>query len=292
MRRIPVVMRCTRVETMNSLLRRSLTLGLVAGATAVASCAISTQRELELGRQYAEEVNRQLPIVEDAAINRYMNDLGNRIQRQPGTRDIPYTFYVVNIDQVNAFAIPGGYVYINRGLIEKSASLAELAGVVAHEIGHVEARHSVEQLERMQTAQAGLAVATILLGEPPQGVAGAAVQVGAQAYFAHHSRQAELEADSLAVRLLPAAGIDPDGVVTFFRKLMDERERTPTALEQWFSTHPLTEERIARVEELMAELSIPAGLQSTSRAYRTFEARVSQLPPPPEAFRQNEGDGP
>ena len=280
----------TRVAIMTPLLRRTLTLGLVAGATAIGSCAVSTQQELELGRQYAAEVNEQLPIVEDAAISRYINTLGTRIQQQPGTRQIPYRFYVVNIEQINAFAIPGGHVYVNRGLIERSADLAELAGVVAHEIGHVEARHGVEQMERMQAAQAGLAVATILLGEQPEGVAGAAVQVGAQAYFAHHSREDEFEADSLAVRLLPGAGIDPDGVVDFFQKLLEEREREPSALEQWFSTHPLTEERIQRVRTIIGELPIPTGLQRTSREYEAFKTRVSQLPPPPEEFQRSGGD--
>lgn len=241
-----------------------------------------------MGRQYAAEINRQLPIVDDPAIHRYINQLGNRIQRQPGNRDIPYTYYVVNIDQINAFAIPGGHVYVNRGLIERTDNLAELAGVVGHEIGHVEARHSAEMLERMQAAQAGVTIASILLGGPPQGVAGAAVNVGAQAYFAHHSREAENEADAIAVRLLPRAGIDPAGMVTFFKELVAERERSPSQLEQWFSTHPLTEERIAHVRELIREL--PPGemtnLQVTSQDYEAFKARVRQLPPPPPEFRQ------
>lgn len=269
---------------MTPLLRRSLALGLVAGATTVAAC-VSTQQELAMGRQYAAEINQQLPIVEDAAINRYINELGTLIQRQPGNRDIPYSFYVVNIDQVNAFAVPGGHVYINRGLIERSANLSELAGVVAHEIGHVEARHSAEMLERMQAAQAGLTIATVLLGEEPGAVTGAAVQVGAQAYFSHHSRDDELEADAIAVRLLPGAGIHPEGIETFFRKLLDDRERTPSLLEQWFSTHPLTEERIRRVHDLIARRAPYSGLRKISRAYEDFKARVSRLPPPPEEFQ-------
>lgn len=274
---------------MTPLLRRTLTLGLVAGAATAASC-VTTQQELEMGRQYAAEINQQLPIVEDAAIHRYINDLGTRIQRQPGNRDIPYTFYVVNIDQVNAFAVPGGHVYINRGLIERSENLSELAGVVGHEIGHVEARHSAEMLERMQAAQAGLAIATVLVGEQPRGVAGAAVQVGAQAYFSHHSREDELEADAIAVRLLPGAGIDPRGIETFFQKLLADQERQPSLLEQWFSTHPLTAERIEQVRAMIAGTRLPPGLQTSSRGYEDFKARVRNLPPPPEEYRR-QGDG-
>lgn len=241
-----------------------------------------------MGREYAAEINRHLPIVDDPAIHRYINELGNRIQRQPGNRDIPYTFYVVNIEQINAFAVPGGFVYLNRGLIEAADNLSELAGVLAHEIGHVEARHSVEMIERAQTAEIGVMVGSILLGVPPTGVAGAAVNIGAQAYFARHSREAENEADAIAVRLLPGAGIDPSGVVTFFKKLIEEQQRSPTRVEQWFSTHPLTEERIANVRELIRQLppAETANLQITSTGFNNFRARVRQLPPPPPEFRQ------
>ena len=269
-------------------LRRGLALGLVASSVGLGACGVSPQQEIEMGRQYAAEINRQLPIVDDPAIHRYLNDLGNRIQRQPGNRDIPYTFYVVNIDQLNAFAVPGGFVYINRGLIEATDNLSELAGVVAHEIGHVEARHSAEMVERAQAAEAGVMIGSILLGAPPQGVAGAAVDIGAQAYFSHHSREAENEADAIAVRLLPASGIDPAGLVTFFKELLEEQERSPSQLEQWFSTHPLTEERIANVRELIRQLppEETVNLQVTTRAYENFRARVAQLPPPPPEFRQ------
>ncbi len=263
--------------------RRTLALGLVAGSAGLAGCGVSTQQEIEMGRQYAAEINRQLPIVDEPRVHRYINELGNTIQRQQGNRDIPYTFYVVNSEEINAFAVPGGFVYLNRGLIERTDNLAELAGVVAHEIGHVEARHSAEMMERMQAAQVGVGLASVLLGGAPSGIAGAAVDVGAQAYFARHSREAENEADAIAVRLLPSAGIDPNGLVTFFLELIEERERSPSTLEQWFSTHPLTEERIANVRALIRAL--PAGslgnLAVTSNSYNTFKQHVAALPQAP-----------
>ena len=273
---------------LNLSLRRTAALGLVATSTSLAACGVSTQQEIATGRQAAAEVNRQLPIVTDPVVHRYINELGNRIQRQPGNRDIPYTFYVVNIDQLNAFALPGGFVYVNRGLVEATDNLAELAGVVGHEIGHVEARHSAEMMERAQGANLGVALASILMGQPPSGLAGAAVNIGAQAYFAQHSREAENEADAIAVRLLPLAGVDPAGMVTFFKELLAEQERTPSQLEQWFSTHPLTQERIVNVRNLIAELPPEemANLQVTDRQYRAFKDRVAQLPPPPPEFRQ------
>jgi beta-barrel assembly-enhancing protease len=271
-----------------TLLRRPLALGLVAGSTALAACGIGTQQEIEMGREYAAEINRQLPIVDDPQIHRYINELGTRIQRQPGNRDIPYTFYVVNIEHINAFAVPGGFVYLNRGLIERTENLSELAGVVGHEIGHIEARHSVRMLERMQAAQVGVAVASVLLGGPPAGAAGAAVDIGAGLYFARHSREAEHEADALAVQLLPGAGIDPGGIVTFFRKLLDEQQRAPSQVEQWFATHPLTGERIGTTRELIRALPAErtTGLQVTNAEYQAFRNRVAQLPPPPAEFRR------
>src|SRR5690606_22905421 len=119
-------------------LRHTVATGVLAGVTAlgVAVCSISQREEIELGRQYAAEINRQLPLVDDPTVVRYVNLLGDRIARQ-GRRDLDYTFYVVNTDAVNAFAVPGGFIYVNRGLIERTANLSELAGVLAHEIAHV-----------------------------------------------------------------------------------------------------------------------------------------------------------
>ncbi len=266
-----------------SSVRRFLPLGLTASALALSACGVSTQQEIQMGQQYAAQINRQLPIVDDPQIHRYLNQLGYRIQHQPGNRDIQYTFYLVNTDELNAFAIPGGYVYINRGVVEKSSNLSELAGVVAHEIGHVEERHSVKLMEQAQATQVGATVASVLLGVEPNSVAGAAINVGAQAYLAHHSREDENQADSVAVVLLPRAGIDPGGLVTLFQKLLAQRESQPSTLEQWFSTHPLTEDRINHVRELIQKLP-PAetvNLQVTSPEFAAFKARVHQLPPPP-----------
>lgn len=262
--------------------RHTLRLGLAIGAAALSACGVSTQQEIQLGRQYAAEINRQLPIVEQPAIHRYINQLGNRIRGQSGDRDIPYTFYVVNTKEVNAFSIPGGYVYVNRGLIEDCDNMAELAGVVAHEIGHVEARHGVKLMEKRQAAQVGTAVASILLGIRPSSVPGAAITLGTEAYLAHYSRSDENQADSIAVQLLARAGIDPDGLATLFNKLLAQRQRAPSTLEQLFSTHPLTEERITHVREVISRLPPreTVNLQVNSPEFQAFKARVQQLPPP------------
>ena len=241
---------------------------------------------MQLGAQYATEINQQLPILEDAELNRYINLLGDRIAQQGG-RQLDYTFFIVNTDVINAFAVPGGYIYMNRGLIERADNISELAGVLAHEVAHVELRHGVEQMEKMQRAQVGLMLGSILLG-PPEGAAAAAVNVGAGLYFANNSREAEHEADAMAVPLLVAAGIHPRGLATFFEELIAERERSPSALEQWFSTHPLTEDRIAAAEARIAQLPAGSldGLIVSSENFTRFQTRLRSMPQPPPEFRQ------
>jgi beta-barrel assembly-enhancing protease len=273
---------------LSSFRRSTAVLALSGAAVGLGSgCAPSLQEEVQMGRQYAAEINRQLPIVQDAAIHRYINDLGNQIARRADQRGIQYQFYVVNSNVVNAFAVPGGFIYINRGLIDRAENMSELAGVLGHEIGHVVARHGVNQMVRMQRAELGLLVGSILLGQPT-GAAAAGVQVGAGAWFASHSREAEREADDMAVQYLSQAGINPQGVVTFFQKLLQDQQRRPSAVEQWFATHPLTQERVQNTQAAINALP-PAqrqNLTTDTQAYQQFRARVRQLPPPPPQARR------
>jgi beta-barrel assembly-enhancing protease len=260
--------------------RKSAVLALTAGSTGVvAACGISTQQEMEMGAQHAAEINRQLPIITDNTVNNYVNTLGRNIAAQ-GQRQIPYRFYVVNAPQVNAFAVPGGHIYINRGLIERARNMSELAGVLAHEIGHVEHRHGVDQLERMQGANLALTAAYVLLGRTPTGVEEAAIGVGGNLYFARHSREAENEADASAVGLLVRAGIDPNGLPSFFNVLLAEQQRQPGAVEQWFSTHPLTTDRVANTQNMISRL--PAAqtrnLQRDANAFQSMRTRLRGMP--------------
>lgn len=263
-------------------LQRGAVLGIAAGATVVTGCGISTQQELEMGAQYAAEINRQLPLVDDAQLHRYINQLGNELARH-GQRNLQYRFYVVNAPQVNAFAVPGGYVYINRGLIERAGNMAEVAGVLAHEIAHVEHRHGVAQMERMQTANIGLTAAYILLGRAPTGLERAAIDVGGSVVFARYSRQAELEADASAIPMMLAASINPNGLTTMFQRLLQEQQRNPSAVEQWFSTHPTTHDRIAEVQQLINQYP-QAQVQNTrtnTTAFQQFQQRLRSFRAPP-----------
>lgn len=263
---------------------RGSALALVAGSTvALSACSsVSTQQEVEMGRQYAAEINRELPILNDNSVNSYINSLGRSIA-QRGNRQIPYTFYVVNSDQINAFAVPGGHVYLNRGLIERTRNMSELAGVLAHEIAHVEHRHGVEQMEKMQNANLGLTLAYVLLGRQPSGVESAAINVGGGLYFARHSREAENEADAAAVALLVNSGISPAGLPTFFQVLIEDQQRRPSSVEQWFSTHPLTQDRIAETQALVNQVpaSRLSGLRTSDNGYANLKARLRAMPAAP-----------
>lgn len=264
---------------------RSSVLALaLGGAVATAGgCApaISTQQEVEIGRQNAAQVNQQLPIVRDAAINQYINELGRSVARGADPRGIPYTFQVVNSNVVNAFALPGGYVYVNRGVIERASNASELVGVMSHEIAHVVERHGIEQVQRAQNANLGLALLYgVLLGRNPGGLEQAGIQAGGTAVFASYGRDAEREADLRGVEFMTRAGYNPQGMVSFFEKLLTERQRNPSRLEQWFATHPLTEERIQNTSRAVA--AIPAAsrrnLATDTRAFQTFKSRVRSLP--------------
>jgi predicted Zn-dependent protease len=263
--------------------RRPVAVALVAGSAAAASgCGISTQQEIEMGQQYSAEIARQLPLVNDGSVLSYLNNLGRTIAAQGG-RQYNYTFYIVNERSINAFAVPGGHVYVNRGLVERTRNMAELAGVLAHEIAHVEHRHGVEQMERMNAASLGLNLGYILLGRAPSGVEEAAIGIGGNLYFARHSREAENEADASAVALLVRSGIDPNGLPSFFNVLLSDQQRAPSSVEGWFSTHPLTQDRIANTQAYINQLPANqrSGLRTTDSGYTNMKSRLSRYAAPP-----------
>jgi beta-barrel assembly-enhancing protease len=253
-------------------------LALVVTMTA---CGVSQQQEIQMGQEYSQQINAQLPIVSDPEINRYINVLGDQIANLTGRADLPWRFYVVDSREVNAFAVPGGYIYVNRGLIERTTTMDELAGVLGHEIGHVVRRHSIKQMEKAQGANVGVTLACILTNICNSQVAQAGINIAGGAVFARFSRQDELEADQEAISNTVRAGINPQGIVTMFQKLMSERRSRPSAVEGWFSTHPLEEDRIEATQATINQL--PAASRSLTRNtsnYNTFVARVRSLPAP------------
>jgi predicted Zn-dependent protease len=206
---------------------------------------------------------------------------------------VRYRFYLVNSDVVNAFAIPGGYVYVTRGIVERAASMDQLAGVLGHEMGHVEYRHSAQQIGRQQAADLGVGLTSVLLqgrGEVGQ-VATRGAGLAAQGILMRYSRDQEREADRAAVAFTTRAGINPDGIVEFFRKLKQVEGREPNTVQYFFASHPLTEDRIAAVTALIAAdraaMDATRTGQHDSPEFQDLRARVMQLPPPADRHQTN-----
>ncbi len=203
---------------------------------------ISIEEEWQLGNQVAQDVARQVRLSNDPTLNSYVRGMGQRIVAQTPApfNQLPWQFHVVDDPAINAFAIPGGHVYVHTGLIANADNAAELASVMAHEISHITARHSTEQITR----QYGLSVlAGLVLGQDPGAIAQIAAQIVAGGALARFSREAEREADELGIRAMAAAGYNPIGMATMFEELLEHRRGQPGRVEQFFSTHPLTDER-------------------------------------------------
>jgi predicted Zn-dependent protease len=256
-------------------------------AISVTACGVSTQQEVEMGQQYSQQINAQLPIIGDNEINRYINVLGDSIARLTSRTDLTqanaWRFYVVDSKEVNAFAVPGGFIYVNRGLIERTQHMDQLAGVLGHEIGHVVRRHSIQQMQQEQGANIGVTLACVLTSVCNSGISQTAIQLGATGLFAKFSRTDEAEADEEGVRNTIRAGINPNGIPEMFQILINERQTNPGAVEAFFATHPLEEDRIASTRALIAtyDPAIIRSLAVDSPNYSTFKSRVMRLPPSP-----------
>ena len=258
---------------------------LLLAAFALNGCDVSLDEETALGEENAREINAQLPIVSDPAINDYLSALGDSIARHTSRSDLDWHFFIVNSHQVNAFSLPGGFVYVNRGLIESTDRLDELAGVLGHEIGHVIQRHSVKQMQSSQKIGIVATLACTLTNVCNSELGQAAINIGGSAVIAKHSRSDELQADSEAVENVVRVGIDPEGIPALFEALVQQRKFQPTRVDAWFATHPLEESRIENARDLIATLGADAqgGLLQDTPAYHDFRERVRRLPAPPRA---------
>jgi beta-barrel assembly-enhancing protease len=209
----------------------------------------SAQQDVEIGTTSAAEVERQLPLVRDRAVVAYVDQIGQRLAAQAGGPGFAYQFRVVNASDINAFALPGGFIYINRGIIENANNEGEVAGVIAHEIAHVSLRHGTHQASKAYATQAGLSILGGLIGERVDDSTATIINAlggfGMNALFLKFSRELETQADIRGAQILAASGYTPADMVSFFHSL----EKKDTALKtSWLSSHPAPPDRIARIE--------------------------------------------
>lgn len=248
---------------------------------------ISLDREIALGRELARQVEQESRLVGDPVINDYVNRVGQNIVRNSDAK-LPFTIKVIDSDEINAFALPGGFFYVNTGLILAADDEAELAGVMAHEIAHVAARHGTEQASKGQLWQYASIPLIFVSGGIGYGIQQAAT-VLVPLSFLKFSRAMEEEADYLGVQYLYKTGYDPNALVRFFEKLQAKEKAKPGSMASLFSTHPATGNRIRIVEETIATVLPPAVqyVESTSdfNAVKSRLAKVQNRYKPDEENR-------
>lgn len=224
---------------------------------------MSDSQEVELGKRINQQlVNREFTLYENREVNRYVDQIGERLVDNSSRPDLPFTFQVVDDDRINAFATMGGFVYLHTGLIKEAENEAELAGVIGHEIGHITARHAIQQMRQRAIAQGLLSAAGLDRSD--------AVQIGVElAVSRPNSRQDEFEADEKGLEMITASGYAPGGLVSFMEKLKQQGGSPPTFL----STHPAVDDRIDRLQANMDNPEQGDGLNAQAYQQRTQALR-------------------
>ena len=215
----------------------------------------SIEKEIRIGKEYAQQLEQSMRMVQDPVINEYINRIGQNLVRNSDAK-VPFTIKVVDDDSVNAFALPGGFFYVNTGLILAADEEAELAGVMAHEIAHVAARHATRNATRAELANL-LSIPLIFVGGGIGYAAREAVGIGLPMTFLKFSRGFEAEADYLGLQYMYKAGYDPNAFVAFFEKLEAQEKKKPGTLAKAFSTHPQTPDRIQKSQQEIATILPP-----------------------------------
>jgi predicted Zn-dependent protease len=238
----------------------------------------SLEREIALGKGAAQEVERMSKMINDPVVVEYVNRVGQNLVRNSDAK-VPFTIKVIDSDQINAFALPGGFFYVNSGLILRADEEAELAGVMAHEIAHVAARHGTRNATKAQIAQFA-AIPLILLG--PGGWAGYGLYQGLNLAipigFLKFSRDNEREADFLGLQYMYKAGYDPNAFVSFFEKIEAEERRHPGSIPKLFASHPPTPERVRKAQQEIATI-LPTRDEYivTTSEFDLVKARLSKI---------------
>lgn len=238
---------------------------------------MSEAQEIEVGKQYDAEIRREMGVYDDPELQRYVNEIGQRLARNSHRPNLPWTFTVVDQPAVNAFALPGGFIYLTRGILPFLGNEAQLAGVLGHEIAHVTARHSAQAYSRATGAGLGVTLLSIFVPEarPFQGLTETAVGL----LFLKHGRDAENEADDFGAQYTAKGGWDPRGVAGMLNTLarLDEASGSRRGVPNWLSTHPAPADRVQRVNALVEEMGTVGGAGTSERERVAYLQRVDGI---------------
>ncbi|MEF8792767.1 M48 family metalloprotease [Thiohalorhabdus sp.] len=256
---------------------------------------LTATQEVEIGQRFLAQARQELTFVHDPEVVAFVRLLGNRVAAQTDFDAYPFQFYVVKDSRLNAFAVPGGHIFVHSGLIERSDSVSELAGVLAHEVAHITQRHMARQVAASKRSQASsllLVAAAVLAGMQGHGEAATGLVAGASAYSQQemlaYSRSHEREADRLGVKYLAGAGFNPDGLPRFLQKLQSWSQLQGRAPPPYLSTHPLTGERIADAKGRASQLDNGSNAPLGETAFARIKARVQAITAdsPEKAFQE------
>jgi beta-barrel assembly-enhancing protease len=263
----------------------SLLFVLAMGSGAAAFTLVSVQQEVELGQQAQAEISKQMPVLGDAQLDRYIDSVGERLAAHAPGPKYPYSFGVVNYKELNAFALPGGPIYVHRGTIAAARTEAQLAGVMAHEVAHIAQRHAAKQISKGIVANGLLGLLGAVLDDGGRGEQAARIgaSVVAQSVFMKFSRDDESEADRIGAEIMDRAGWDPHGLAEFMQVLQNEQQRSPSSVETFFSSHPSPS---GRVRALQTMVSGKSGRRD-SEEFQSIKGRLGSLPPPRAMPRTN-----
>ena len=242
----------------------------------IGKIAGGTEKEVRQGREAAAEVDRQAKFIDDPVITEYVNRVGQNIVLHSDAK-VPFTIKVIDSDEVNAFALPGGFFYVNKGLLLAADNEAELAGVMAHEIAHVAARHAVENQAKASLLEYAALGASIFLGGIPGMIYQNTAGIGLLGIFMKFSRSAEEEADKLGVQYMYAAGYDPGAMATMFEKLEAKNKKKPGFIARAFSTHPAPPDRRAAALALAARFPEHEEYVISSSEFQRVKSRLLRL---------------
>jgi len=250
--------------------KRNINKGIIAGMSG------STEKEVRIGRELAAEVDRQAKFIDDPLITEYVNRVGQNIVLHSDAK-VPFTIKVIDSDEVNAFALPGGFFYVNKGLVLAADNEAELAGVMAHEIAHVAARHAMDDHTKATFLEYLALGGSIFLGGIPGLIYQNTAGLGLLGAFMKFSRSAEEEADKLGVQYMYAAGYDPTAMATMFEKLEAKNKKKPGLISRAFATHPAPPERRAAALALAARFPEHEEYVISTSEFQKVKARLLRL---------------